>query len=265
MQLYIFELRRHRRGTIIWSLSMIAMMVMSLAKYQTITAGGPAIQQMMNQFPATVQAVFGMNGLDLGTLAGYVGVCFLFIAVLLAVHAGLLGAELLAEEEQDKTTEFLYVRPRSRTQIVTAKLLAGLVCLMAVWLATAAGTWLAITQFASMNGFWQLFWLFMGAAALVQLVFYCLGLAAASIATRPNLPAKFIAGVVFGSYLLYVLAKLSPSLSWLHYLSVFSYFDAGDIIHTLSLNLQYCTFVSIISVAAILATYICYIRRDLQT
>ena len=61
---------------------------------------------------------------------------FLYIAVMGAVHAVILGSELISKEERDKTSEFLYAKPVSRPTALTGKLLAGLTNLIVLNLVT---------------------------------------------------------------------------------------------------------------------------------
>jgi ABC-2 type transport system permease protein len=264
MNVFLRELKAHYKGTIIWSLSMLALTIISMAKYETITAqGGAAIQAMLASFPSTVQAVFGMSGLDLTTVGGYFGVCFLLIALTLAVHAGLLGASLIAQEEIDKTAEFLYIKPRSRSRILHEKLLAGIVMLVVVWGAATIGSVVGIQQFAHFGNFTADFWRMMAAAALIQVLFFALGACAATLTRRPRGYGKLISFAIFGSYFLYVFAKISSSFSGAHYLSVFSWFDAVDILDAHALKLHYVIACIALSVVAIVIVYLRYPRRDL--
>ena len=43
------------------------------------------------------------------------------------IHAAMLGATIIAKEERDKTSEFLFAKPVLRSTIITAKLLAAFV------------------------------------------------------------------------------------------------------------------------------------------
>jgi ABC-2 type transport system permease protein len=260
------ELRARARSTIIWALALAFLAIVSMAKYETITAqGGAAIQEMLTAFPATIQAIFGMNGLDLTTVGGYFGVCFLLIALTLAVHAGLLGAGLIGQEEIDKTTEFLYVKPRGRLQIVGAKLCAGIIILALVWFGATLGSILGIRQFAQFGDFTRDFWLMMTAAALLQLLFFSVGACTAAMTRRMRGYGRIITILIFASYFLYVVAKLSPSLAFIHYFSVFSWFDAVDILATHSIKLHYAVITLALSGSALLLLAIRYPRRDLTT
>ena len=237
---------------------------MCMAKYQTISAnGGAAVKEVFKTFPSTIQALFGMNGLDLTTLAGYFGVCFLFIVVILAVHAGLLGTDVLAGEEQDKTTEFLYVKPRSRPRIVVAKLFAGIFCMLIVWASTTLGFVVTIQKFASLKGFGHMFMWFMLGALIIAAVFYALGAFAAAM-PWVSARSRIVPIAIFTSYLLYVFAKISDKFGWLHYASIFSYFDAKDIVTTSSLKLHYVVICITISLVLLIGAVVLYRNRDLR-
>jgi ABC-2 type transport system permease protein len=258
------ELARRRKPLLIWSTGMVLFMVLCMFKFETLAADAAAMRGIMDQFPQTIQAVFGMSGLDITTLGGYFGVCFLYIALLLTVQAGLLGVSILAEEEQDKTTEFLYVKPIGRAKVITQKLAAGLIDVMALWLVTVVSAWACIAIFATMEGFETTFWLFMGAALLLQIVFFFLGSLCAGLVQNSRSPGRIIATVVFASYVLYVFSKLSDTFEWLRFASVFRYFDAADIIKDQSLNTTYVLIWAGIAVCAAIGTYIFYSRRDLE-
>ncbi|MFA5881807.1 MAG: ABC transporter permease subunit, partial [Eubacteriales bacterium] len=51
---------------------------------------------------------------------------FLYLVVMATIHAAMLGANIIAKEERDKTAEFLLAKPVSRNEIITVKLGAGL-------------------------------------------------------------------------------------------------------------------------------------------
>lgn len=265
MNVFRREFITRLRSTIIWAAVMIVFMLMCMAKFDTITAGGgAAIQSMLKLFPHSIQAMYGMNGLDMTTVAGYFGVCYLFVLVILAVFAGLLGGGVLAREELTHTTEFLYVKPRARRKIVAMKLLVGLLDLVIVWAATVAGSVLAVTQFASMDGFWHPLLYMMLAALVIQLVFFSLGAAAVAIPKSSTRYAWIVAAVVFASYLFYVAAQLSSAANWLHYLSVFSYFNAIDILALHGLKLKYVAVCLAVSLVLLTVTFWRYGKRDMQ-
>ena len=70
MNVFWRELRTYRKSVLLWSAGIVLLLVASMAKFNTLTAGGMDVNQLLDQFPATVQAVFGMNGLDITTILG---------------------------------------------------------------------------------------------------------------------------------------------------------------------------------------------------
>lgn len=259
------ELRARWKSTAIWIASLFLLMVVSMAKFEAITAqGGAAMKDMMKSFPSTIQAVFGMSGLDLTTVAGYFGVCFLIMAITLAVHAGLTGAGVLADEEVERTTEFLYTKPRGRVGIILAKLIAGWLLLAIVWVGAAAGSIVGIKKYAHFGDFTPDFWRLMVATAVIQLVFFAIGTISAAVSRNARAYGRIVSIAIFGSYLLYVFAKLSPHFNWLHYVSIFSWFDAADILSAHTIKVHYLIASSIIVIALTCLTFAYYRRRDLR-
>lgn len=262
MNIFFQELRFRRLSTLIWSAVMVGFMYMSMAKYDALAKDAAASQQLMDAFPDTIKAVFGMTGLDIASVPGYFGICFIFIAVLLAIHGGLLGVSVVGHEETDRTTEFLYVKPRPRAHILIQKILAGFLLLIIVWAATSLGSIGSITHLATMAGFHHDFAWFLAAALVIHLTAYVIGVFAAS-SLRTTRAERIIAIVVAAWYGLYVLAKLTPDLAWMHYGSLFSYFDAADILHSHSLKIHYVIGCLVASLALIILSYLMHERRDL--
>lgn len=262
MNLFLRELKANRKATIIWSLVMVAFLYVSMVKFTALSSDAAASQQLMKAFPATIQAVFGMVGLDLTTIIGYYGVCFIFIAVMLAIHAGMLGATLVAKEEVDKTAEFLYVKPLSRTKALTVKLFAGLLLTAILSVVTYGATVGSIAAVNHGNVPYHELAVFTAALAIIQLTFYCVGLAAAAALRVPKKATAIMATLIFSCYFAYVLQGLSSDFSWAKYLSPFSYFNAQDIIATTSLATSYIWLCIIISSLAVVSAYIGYARRD---
>ncbi|MEO5949625.1 MAG: ABC transporter permease subunit [Candidatus Saccharimonas sp.] len=262
MNIFWKELKFRRIALLVWSLAMGVFMWTSMVKFQTFTSDTSATEALLKQMPDTVKTIFGMNGLDATSLGGYFGICFLFIAILLAVHAALLGTGLLTREPLNKTTEFLYTKPVSRLRIVTAKLFAGLLLLAVLWGVTYLASYGSIQLYSSMNGFGATLALFMAATAIIQVFCFTLGMAVAALMRSATGAGKLLTGFVFASYALSLVSQLD---GWgrLHYASIFRYFDAGDILNTGSLKLHYVFICVGLSLAALMLVYLRYPHRDL--
>lgn len=262
MNIFLHELKGRRKSQIGWVIALIVFMVLSVVKFDTLSQDAAASEALLRQFPPTVQAIFGMTGLTLTTLSGYFGVLFIYILVILAIHAGMLGAGILADEERDRTTEFLLVKPRSRSAIVTQKLCAGLVYIVGLWIVVVTTTILATLSVTDTGTFMRDFWHFMFALGTVQLTVYVLGSFAAALTKNPKLPTRLVAIVVFVSYLLFALVKLAPNLEILKYFSLFCYFDAVNIINDGMLQPVSFVVYGVLFVVGLIGTYVFYHHRD---
>lgn len=262
MNVFLRELKARRKGLIAWSIAMGLFMWTSMVKYQTLTIDPTATQALLKQMPDSIKTIFGMNGLEATSLAGYFGICFLFIAILLAVHAALLGTGLLTIEPLNKTTEFLYTKPISRRKIISQKLLSGLVQLGILWGVTYFVSWGSILLYSSMSGFEHTLFIFMLAALVIQLCCFSLGMLVAAILRSASGAGKLLTGFVFASYALSLISQLD-GYHWLHYASIFRYFDAVDIIHDNALKLHYVVLCLAVSAIALMTVYLRYPHKDL--
>lgn len=264
MNVFLNELRLRRKSQIGWTLSIIVFMALSVVKFSTLAQDAAASEALLNQFPPTVQAIFGMTGLNATTLSGYFGVLFIYILVILSVHAGMLGSGVLADEERDRTTEFLLVKPRSRAAIVTQKLCAGLVCITLLWGIVVVTTLIATLTLSDTGGFMHDFWHFMIGLGTVQITVFFLGSFAAALTKNPKLPTRLVAAAIFASYLLFALVKLAPNLEVLKYFSLFCYFDAVSIINDGRLQPLSIAVFAALALFGLIGTYFFYRRRDVN-
>lgn len=264
MKIFLHELAVRWKSQTGWVVALILFMLLSIVKFDALSTDKAASEALLSQLPATMQAVFGMTGLDLATLSGYFGILFVYILLMLSIHAGMLGAGVLSDEEQDRTTEFLFVKPRTRAFIVTQKLLAGLVCLVLMWLVVMVSTRVSVIHIANNSSFLQDFWPFMIALAVVQLTMYFVGAFVAALMSNPRWPTRLVAIIVFITYLIFAFIKLVPNLTALKYFSLFCYFDAVDIITLHGVRAGYVVVCSILILLSIFGTYFFYSRRDLK-
>lgn len=234
MHIFLYELRSRWKSLIVWSVLFWLFLWLSMVKFDSFGVAGQDINQLLDNFPPTIQAVFGMDGLNLATLSGYVGTVYLYAAVLAAIFAGNLGASVIAREEQDKTAEFLYTRPLGRQKIFYEKILAVGVYVGALWMTLTLGFHLAIAPFSPTDTDQRFIWLIAGSLLLIMLCSAGVGLFAGSLLSKNS--GRLVAFFVLGSYLATTIAVLSQPLEWLHFVSVFSWFQAADILQTMALE-----------------------------
>lgn len=262
------ELRAGRKGLVIWSVGMFLLIYMSMFKFDTIAKGGQAVRAMFEQFPQSVQVLFGMNGLDISSVSGYYGILLLYIMIAAAIHAGMTGVDAVAREERDHTAEFLFPKPLSRTRAVTIKLLAGLVSIAVMYVAIWIGSLVSIAHFVSLDSVMGELRAMLAAVAVTQGVFFVAGATAAAVV--PRYASRLVAALLFGGYIVYLVTQLTPALDWLRVVSPIAFFNARDVLEALSSYAMSMTMLGYgfcclgVALLAILATYWLYNRRDLH-
>ncbi|NLI21271.1 MAG: ABC transporter permease subunit [Clostridiales bacterium] len=227
MNVYRKEFRDHFRSLLLWGLGILFFIAASAGKYSAM-AGDPAALGIFTQMPLGLQAVFGVGRLDFTKAVGFYGVLYSYLTLMAAIHASMLGAVILSKEERDKTSEFLYVKPRSRESVLTAKLLAALTMVALLNLTTWACSAGMVRAFGEQAD--GLILRLMAGLFLLQLLFLACGLAAAAVSTHPRAATGIAAGVMLSAYILSVAIEVNGGIDWLKILTPFAYFDAKRIV-----------------------------------
>jgi ABC-2 type transport system permease protein len=264
MNIFLRELKAHRWGLLFWSLGMMSMVYMGMTKYGAYEASGESVQEIMDALPKAVGAVFGLTGFDLSTAAGFFGVLFLYIAIIGAVHAVLLGSGLIAKEERDRTSEFLYSKPASRARILTGKLLAGVFNLVVLNVVTLATSLWVVDMFNKDAPFDGDIVLLMVGLFFIQLVFFSIGALLAGSTHRPKAASSRASSIMFVTFLLAFVVNMNEKLDFLRYFTPFKYFDAANLMADHALDPLFVVLAVAIIGIAVAATYRLYAARDLN-
>ncbi|MFA5845057.1 MAG: ABC transporter permease subunit [Coriobacteriia bacterium] len=264
MNMFLRELKAHRTGLIWWCLGMAALVASGMGKYAAYSGAGQSATDMLSALPKAIQTVFGMSGFDLTTASGFYGVLFMYIALMGAVHAALLGSNVISEEERDKTSEFLYSKPVPRGTVLTAKLLAGLFNVVVFNLATLASSFYFVGYFSKDGqSSSRDILVLMAGLFFLQLIFFSIGAMMAGVARRPKSAPSRATSIMFLTFMLAYLVNLNEKLDFLKYLSPFKYFDAATLMADGRLDPLYVALSVAIVVLAIAGTYRFHSERDL--
>ena len=179
-----------------------------------------------------------------------------------AIHAALLGAEIIAKEEQDKTVEFLLSKPLSRAHILTSKLLAGLTNVLVFGIITTISSILIVGQYNTGPSITSSILLLMAGMSFVQCIFYSVGILVAATSRHAKSAAQTAATSVLAAYLIYVLVGLFDSLSWLRFASPFQYFEANHLLQSGKLGLDFVLLAGVVVGLCIAGAYIGYTQRE---
>lgn len=265
MNVYLRELRASRRSLILWCAGMFLFILASMGKYAAGVASGQSFDAIIGEMPPALQALFGTSDLTFSKASGFYGMIYLYLLLLAAIHASMLGAVIISKEERDRTSEFLFVKPVTRTGVITSKLLAALTCAVVLNLVTwASSVWL-VGYYGKGEDAGAGIARLMAGMFFVQLVFLSVGAAAAATLKRPKGAAGIAAGIMLAAFFLDVAIDINGKIDWLKFLSPFEYFNAKLIIgHGEGLSAGYIALCAALTAALTAAAYVFFRKRDLR-
>lgn len=263
MNIFLRELKSNRKALIIWSVCMFLGVLSGMSKYTTYSSGGAA-SQALTQLPHSMRALFGMGSFNVSTMSGFFAFLFSYIVLAAAIHAALLGSGIIAKEERDKTTEFLIVKPISRTTVITSKFTAALVNVVVVNIVTLLSSFFLVAAYnkgKDISGEIAVFFLTM---FIVQLIFLSLGAFLSAFMKNPKASGSIATSILLGSYVIAKITDLADHLNVLNILSPFKYFSYTDIVNGDGLNTVIVILALLLVAVFSASTYFFYQKRDLN-
>lgn len=227
MTLIRHELRRAWKSFLIWALALSGFLVICLVIYPDMKKEMDSISSAFAAM-GSFSSAFGLDTLNFGTLIGYYGIeCGNILGLGGAFFAALTGIGILAKEEKDGTAEFLLTHPMSRAEIVTAKLAAVLIQIVALnicVLLLSVGSIAAIGEAIP----WKEIALLHTAYFLLQVEIACVCFGISACIWRGGIGAGL--GLAIGLYFLNIIANLTSQAEFLRYITPFGYADAASVI-----------------------------------
>ncbi|TLG72918.1 ABC transporter permease subunit [Culicoidibacter larvae] len=258
------ELKANKKALFFWCVGIFFMAVVGMTKYSASSQDAQALTDIVKQMPASIQALFGLSQLDMSQLADYFGILFPFNAIIAVLHAGLLGANTIAKEERDKTSEFLYVKPISRNRVLSDKLIAILLQLLVLNIVTIIGSFIGVAIFGGGQMITAEIFMFMAAMFGMQLFFAAIGFCLAASLKNTKLATGISAIIVVVTYLLSAIISMAgDNLAFLDILTPFKYYDPYTMLHG-DFNWMFVVVNALVVIVAIGAGYFFYNRRDFE-
>ncbi|MGM0827436.1 MAG: ABC transporter permease subunit [Bacillota bacterium] len=263
MNVYIREMKAHRKSLIIWCIGMTALIGSGMGKFAGFSSSGQSMNELMAQMPKSLQAFLGVGSLDMSTASGYYGVLFLYVVLLSTIHAAMIGATIISKEERDKTVEFLFVKPMPRKRIIGIKLLAALTQVGILLIITWSVSLLIVGKYSDGESFISDIGMTMIGMLILQVLFLVFGTAIAAWTKKPGKAATLAAVVLLVTFILSFAIDLIEKIEGLKYLTPFKYFEAKNVMDT-GLELIFVGISAVLIGVLAVATFVLYEKRDLN-
>ena len=229
--IYLKELRLNRNSFFVWSATVSIVTILGMAFYP-ILMEGEMLEQLTaffeNPFMKGIMTAFGAS-LDVLTnvLGFYSTRNAIFIMLLGGFFSILLAGKILAQEEREKSAEFLLAKPVTRSEVVWSKLLAFLTYLILFNVIILLVGFMCLEIFKGKSEYrLAAFLIHTFYTFLLMLIFGAIGLYLSLWIKRGRSISNLSIGIIVGGYFIDALSKITASVDKIGYISPFKFVDS---------------------------------------
>ncbi len=262
MNLFRRELKTGFKPFLFWTLGLFMFIFAGIVKSTAAMADGAFMTELIGKFPRIVVAVMGFSNLDISKFEGFYAVLMQYVFVLTAVYAAHLGTNAVSRESIDKTYEFLFTKPRSRSFILTRKMLSALVFLTIYAVLNLLFSKMAVQQLSITGDYTSLFFRFSVVMWFIGLVFFSLAAMFAATIASAERGARAGNLAVMLAYALAVVYDLLENPGLLRLTTPFRYFLNTQVIEG-TVSVPYAGLCVALTAVFLAVAYYRFERRDL--
>lgn len=255
------ELRQGKFSFIIWTGAIGLLLAVCIFLYPEMKEQMKDVSDIFSSMGAFT-AAFGMDRLNFGSFIGFYTVeCGNILGLGGAFYASVCAVSVLSKEENGRTAEFLFTHPVSRMRIITEKLLAVFVQILAMNLiiyALSAGSIAVIGEEIP----WKELNLMHLAYLLLQIELAGITFGISAFVKKGSTGIGL--GIAAIMYFLNLIANIAESAEFLKYITPFGYSDGADIVTNGGLNGSMTAVGLVFGAAGVVTAYLKYCSKDIQ-
>ena len=263
MNMFFHELKAYRKSTMIWTLALMGLVILFLSMFPAISREAEEFKKMMEGFPAGIRMALGLSVENIGSILGFYSYIFLYISLIGAIQAMILGASIVSKEVREKTADFLLTKPVTRTKIMTSKLLAAFTSLVITNVFYLGAATMMASLVETQEYSVKIFLMLSLTLFYLQLIFLALGIIVSVVVPKLKSVLSISLGTVFAFFIIGALAS-STGDDALRYITPFKYFDFAYIVKNSSYESSYMMVGAGFIAIAIIASYYIYSKRDIH-
>ena len=264
MNILTQELKMEWKSLVVWCISLICVLLFFMLMYPSISAQMADFQKVFNSFPIEFQRALGVENLNIGNVLGYYTFTMTYILLAGAVQAMNLGVSVLSSEVRDKTGDFLFVKPVSRSRIISMKMLAVFVQILITNAVFFLASWIILNMLTTNSFDVKLFWLLTGTLFFIQIFFASFGFFISVFLRRIKTVLPISMGVVFLFYIIFLLNETLKDVK-LGYISPFDYFALSAISKNMSYDSVYLVLWTFLVFLFVYLTFHVFGKKDLPS
>lgn len=263
MNIFLHELKAYQKSTMIWSISLILVVVLFMSLFPAFTKDVTEFKKLLEGYPEPVRKALGMDLNTLFSILGFYCYALTFITLCAAIQAMNLGTSIVSKEVREKTADFLLTKPVTRSMIITAKLLAALVSLVITNVIYFAAASFMAFQVKTEDFSFQTFFLLSLTILFIQLMFLAMGIIISVSVPKIKSVLSVSLSTVFAFYFLGVIGSTTDDEAK-RYISPFKYFDTSYIMEKSSYEVSFLIVGAVLIILAIAASYRVYSKKDIH-
>ena len=255
------ELRLGRKAWIIWSASVSFLLVVCIFLFPEMKGEMDNISTMFSDM-GSFSAAFGMDKMNFGTLIGYYAVeCGNVLGLGGAFFASLCAASILCREEKERTAEFLLTHPVSRIRIITEKLIAVLIQVVAFNVIVYALSIISMVAVGESIPWKEVSLLHLAFLIMqIELCGICFGISAFMRKGGTGVGL----GITFILYFMNLISNITEKAESLKYITPFAYCDGSTVVTDLKLDAVKIAIGMAYCAIGIAAAYMKYSKKDIH-
>lgn len=263
MNMFLHELEAYRKSTIIWTFALVALVILFLSMFPSISREAEEFKKILEGFPEGLRMALGLSVANIGSILGFYSYIFLYISLVGAIQAMNLGTSIVSKEVSEKTADFLLTKPVTRTKIMTSKILAALTSLVItnVFYLVAATMMASLVETKEYST--KIFLLLSLTLFFLQLIFLAMGIIVSVVVPKIKSYLPISLGTVFAFFIIGALASTTGDDA-LRYITPFKYFDFAYIVKNSSYESSFMIVAIGFIAITIIASYFIYSKRDIH-
>lgn len=258
------ELKINFKNFIIWTSILIVLFLVVFLVYPSIITSEniKMMDEMMKMFPEEMLKAFNMDITSIDSAFGWLKTeGFIFVLLITGIYSGILGSNILLKEENDKTIEYLNSLPIKRINIVSNKILCGIIYIISMVLIVALFNFIGLSLSGDFDKKSYLLLSITPIFSSIVIFALCLFISTFTHKTKKTLGISL--GIVFISYFLQIISELNEKTEFLKYLSIFTLADIRNVIINIAINPVLVVMSLLITLLFIILTIVHYNKKEL--
>ncbi len=263
MNTYWQELKFYRRSTIIWIITLCAVVLVFLSMYASLSSQIDTFREVISHYPKALLTIINFQFEIFYSIYGYLSYIMTFIWVAGAIQAMNLGISVLSKEVSGKTADYLLTKPVSRNKLITQKLLAVLTVIILTNLAFSTTALVGARVDSPQSFNFKLCLLVALSLFFVQLFFLVVGFLLGAVVPKIKTPITYTMPIVFGLFIVASFGAIVDKPEF-YYVTPFKYFNATYIFHNGHYEYKYLAVLAAVVIVSLLVSYIVYNKKDIN-